>query len=310
MLMKSESFRLESNGKPIFVYKWSPEDVSEAKGAVQIAHGMAEHGGRYEEFAERLVDLNYVVYANDHRGHGKTAGDIDNLGHFADENGWKLVVEDMQNLTDRIKENHPELPIFLFGHSMGSLLSRDFISKYGDELKGVILSGTSGDPGPLSSIMITIAKIKSFFGAKDSECTFLNNLIFGQYNNNFNPTRTDFDWLTRDDSEVDRYMEDPYCGNPASAQFFIDLFTGLEKVNRMENVEKVPKDLPILLISGSKDPVGDFEDGVREAHDLFKEAGVKDLSYKFYEGARHELLNETNKDEVIQDVIEWLENHN
>ena len=310
MLMKSESFRLESNDKPIFVYKWSSEDVSEAEGVVQIAHGMAEHGERYEEFAERLVDSNYVVYANDHRGHGKTAGDIEKLGHFADENGWDLVVEDMHNLTDRIKENHPELPIFLFGHSMGSLLSRDFISRYGDELRGVILSGTSGPPGPLSSIMITIAKIKSFFGAKDSECIFLNNLIFGQYNDNFGPTRTDFDWLTRDDSEVDRYIEDPYCGNPASAQFFIDLFTGLKKVNRMENVEKVPEDLPILFISGSEDPVGDFEDGVLEAHNLFKEAGVKDLSYKLYEGARHELLNETNRDEVIKDTIGWLEEYN
>jgi len=308
--MKSENFRLKSNGKPIFAYKWSPEDLTEAEGVVQISHGMAEHGERYEEFAEHLVDSNYIVYANDHRGHGKTAEDVNGLGHFADENGWSLVVDDMHNLTNKIIEDHPELPIFLFGHSMGSLLSRDFISKYENELEGTILSGTSGDPGAMSNILITIAKIKSFFGSKDSECKFLNNLIFGQYNDNFKPTRTDFDWLTRDESEVNQYIEDPYCGNPGSAQFFIDLFTGLKRVSRMENAKRIPKDLPILLISGENDPVGDFGDGVMETHNLLTKAGVKDVSYKLYKEARHEILNEINKDEVVRYIIDWLKDHN
>ncbi len=307
--MLSKDFKFESGGSSIHVYNWAPEEKDDAKGIVKISHGMAEHAGRYREFAEELVHSNYIVYANDHRGHGKTAGSKDNLGHFADENGWNLVVQDMHNLTNRIKEENPNLPVFLFGHSMGSFLSRDFISRYGREIDGVILSGTSGDLGSLADILTIIAKIQSLFKGRGSKSRFLNNLIFGQYNEPFSPNRTDFDWLSRDQSEVDKYIEDPYCGQVASAGFFMDLFEGLQKIHQKENVDGIPKELPILLISGGRDPVGDFKEGPLEVYELYDEAGIEDLSYEFYEGARHELLHETNRDEVIEDIIEWLNNH-
>ncbi len=305
--MRSEEFRLESNEASVFVYNWLPEVNEEVKGLVQISHGMAEHAGRYRKFANELTDSNYVVYANDHRGHGKTAGSADKLGHFADEGGWDLVVQDMHNLTDLMKEEHPDIPIFLFGHSMGSFLARDFISRYGEEIDGTILSGTSGDPGPLADILIMIAKIQSLFKGRKSKSTFLNNLVFGQYNESFSPNRTDFDWLSRDQTEVDKYIEDSYCGREPSAGFFIDLFEGLKKIHREENIEKIPKELPILLISGERDPVGGFKEGVLEVYELYDEAGIKDISRKFYGGARHELLHETNTDQVIEDVIEWMD---
>ncbi len=231
------------------------------------------------------------------------------MGHLADENGWDLVVKDMHNLTKLIKEEHPNTPVFLFGHSMGSLLSRDFISKFGNEISGTILSGTSSHPGPIAKFFIIIAKIQSFFAEKESDCPFLNNLLFSNYNSQFEPNRTDFDWLSRDQSEVDKYIEDPYCGQIASAGFFIDLFKGLEEIHREKIIDKVPKGLPILLVSGGRDPVGKSKTGVMEVYNLYEEAGIDHLSYKFYEDARHELLHETNREKVFKDIIDWIDSH-
>ncbi len=307
--MNFEEFNLESNKNKIHCYKWLPEEKTKAKAVVQISHGMVEHTGRYEDFAERLVDSNYAVYGNDHRGHGKTADSEEDLGHLADENGWELTFEDMYHLKNAIREDFSTIPIFIFGHSMGSFLTRNYICKYGEDIDGVILSGTGGDPGLMAKIGFLISKIQMVLSGKKSRSNFLNNLIFDDYNSNFTPNRTDFDWLSRDENEVDKYIEDPFCGFVPTAKFFQDLFEGLEKIHNRENIEKTPRDLPIYLISGGKDPVGGFKEEVKEVYDLYDEVGIQDLSYKFYEGARHELLHETNKEEVIEDIIDWLDKH-
>lgn len=307
--MKSEEFNLKSDGTETHCYKWVPEEKAEPKAVVQISHGMVEHTGRYESFAKKLVNSKYAVFGNDHRGHGKTADSEEDLGHLADENGWELAVEDMHRLTNRIKEDFPNIPTFLFGHSMGSFLTRDYIWKYGEDIDGVILSGTGGDPGPIAKIGLFISKIQIIFSGKKWRSDFLNNLIFDDYNSNFEPNRTDFDWLSREESEVDKYIEDSFCGFVPTAKFFQDLFGGLEKIHKQENIEKTPADLPIYLISGEKDPVGGFKEGVKEVYDLYDKVGIKDLNYRFYQGARHELLHETNKREVIEDIIDWLDKH-
>lgn len=308
--MKSESFQITSNdGIPLHVYKWSQQGEGESRAVVQIVHGMAEHAKRYEHFARALVRKGYAVYAEDHRGHGKTAGAVENLGYFADKNGWDLVVGDVCLLTQTIRSRHPDLPVFIFGHSMGSFLTRDYISKYHKEIKGVILSGTSGDVGSKAAFGIVLAALISLVKNKKSKSPLMDKLSFGQFNKAFKSVSTPFDWLSRDKDAVKKYLDDPYCGSVFTLGFFQDLFHGLRRINQPEIFQKVDKGLPIHFISGERDIVGGNTKGVMETVRRYQNAGVRDVTYKFYEGGRHELLNEINREEVIGDIIYWLDNH-
>jgi len=308
--MTTATFRFQaSDGKEIFTNKWLPENLADIKAIVQISHGMAEHSARYKRFAEALNAVNIGVYANDHRGHGQTAGNIENLGYFADFDGWNRVVEDMKNLTAIIKKNHPGVSVFLFGHSMGSLLSREYIFSSSEEINGVILSGTAGNPGLLGNVGILVSKIESLLHGKKTKSPLLDKLSFGKFNVAFKPNRTTFDWLSRDNAEVDKYIADPYCGTVFTSGFFNDMLKGIKNINRFSNIEKISTSLPIHLIAGAKDPVGDNTKGVVEVLNTFKKAGIEDVSYKFYEDSRHEILNEINRKEVFADLIDWIENH-
>jgi alpha-beta hydrolase superfamily lysophospholipase len=308
--MKSDTFTFKTpDGIQIFTYKWMPDEPSALKGVVQIAHGMAEHAARYERFADALTRAGYAVYANDHRGHGKTAGSQDNAGYFADENGWEKVVEDMHTLTGIIKKENPNKPFFLFGHSMGSFLSRHYSMLYGYELSGLILSGTGGDPGAIGKIGLFIAKMDAKLHGKKAKSEIMNKLSFGAFNGAFKPNRTDYDWLSRDNAEVDKYINDPWCGAVFTAGFFCDLLGGLSYINNKENIAKIPKNLPIYLFSGAKDPVGANTKGVNQVYDTLKNAGISDIALKFYADGRHESLNEINRNEVFRNVIDWLNKH-
>ena len=293
----------------IFVYKWHPEENSGLKAVVQIAHGMAEHAGRYERFAKVLVDEGFAVYANDHRGHGKTAGSPEETGYFADNDGWSKVVEDMKELTNIIKQDYRELPVFIFGHSMGSFLLRSYIYRYGDMIQGAILSGTGGDPGILADLAILISKFEIKRVGKRGRTGLLHKLSFGSFNKQFKPGRTEFDWLSRDEEEVDKYIEDPYCGEIFTAGFYKDLMSGLKKINLATNISRTPKNLPIFLLSGDMDPVGKNGKGVIQVYNDFKNAGIKDIKYKLYKDGRHEMLNEINREDVFRDVITWINQH-
>ena len=305
--MKTETFFFDGSDKAkIFSYKWSPDDGIKIAGAVQIAHGMAEHAARYERFAAFLTSNGFVVYANDHRGHNKTAGSLENTGFFADKNGWALVVEDMHILTGKIKEQNPGLPIFLFGHSMGSFLSRNYIYTYPDEFTGVILSGTGGNPGLLGKVGKMIAGIEKSIKGPRHRSTLLNGLSFGSFNKPFKPNRTDFDWLSRDEAEVDKYVADEYCGFICTTSFFIDMLGGILDIHKPANVYNTSRYLPMYIFSGEKDPVGNFTKGVRAVYEMYKRRGMNDLSYKIYKDGRHEMLNELNRDEVYTDVLQWL----
>ncbi len=304
--MKYKDFTITTrDGVKVFTAKWMPEK-GKPKAAIQIAHGMAEHVIRYAVFAKALVDAGFVVYGNDHRGHGKTAGLIENVGYFADENGFYRVVDDMHELTNVINDENPDLPIFLFGHSMGSFLSKNYIALYGKEIKGVILSGTGGNPGLLGIIGMLVAKWECKRKGRRTPSALLNYLSFGNFNKPFRPNRTDFDWLSRDEAEVDKYVEDPYCGGVFTAGFFLDLLTGIKESFAPENTKKVPQNLPILILSGDKDPVGNSAKGVRQVFKSYQNVGIKDVNLKLYEDGRHEMLNETNKEEVHKDIIAWL----
>ncbi len=306
--MKAKTFTLKGKGgAKIFVYSWLPDGKPAA--AVQISHGMAEHAARYERFAEALTAAGYAVYANDHRGHGKTAGALKNVGYFADKDGWDILVDDMHRLTDHIKNQHPKIPVFLFGHSMGSFLSRDYISRWGGDIRGAILSGTGGDPGLLGKVGGLVARLEKGLRGGRAKSPLLTALSFGAFNKPFKPNRTDFDWLSRDNAEVDKYVADPYCGGVFSAGFWVDFLKGLNSLYRPDYLSKIPKNLPLYLFSGERDPVGNDAKGVREVYDSYKKAGLTDVTLKFYPDGRHEMLNETNRKEVFKDVIAWLKKH-
>lgn len=300
---------LTDDGVTIFCKKWEDESQGTAKGIVQIAHGMAEHIERYDVFAKSLTREGYIVYGNDHRGHGKTGTEGNLFGFFAEENGFDKVVADMLQLTNIIKKNHPNAPIFLFGHSMGSFLSRRYIQTHGEQLAGVILSGTGGDPGLIGKIGIGVAKLESRRKGKKSQSPLMNKLTFGSYNKAFGSTRTEFDWLTRDDKEVDKYIQDPLCGGIFTAGFFYDLVSGVAKVNNDSANKNILPELPMYFVAGDKDPVGNFSKGVLQAADMYKQIGIKDVTVQLYENSRHEILNELNKEEVFQDVMNWLDKH-
>lgn len=301
--MQSSTFYFTGkDGKEIFATKWVSDE--KPKAILQIAHGMAEHIGRYADFATFLVNHGIYVYGNDHRGHGHTETCKEDRGYFADQNGYETVVEDMITLTNIIKRDYPSTPIILLGHSMGSFLSRRYIQLYGNHLHGVIFSGTGGHPGILGKVGHYIATREARKHGRRTASNRLNSLTFGSYNKAFKPNRTEFDWLSRDEKEVDKYIEDPLAGGVFTSGFFDDFFKGLLTI--YDEDQKVPKELPIYFISGDKDPVGKNSKGVLQSYHQLQSVGLKKISYKFYPDARHEILNETNKQEVYNDVLHWI----
>jgi alpha-beta hydrolase superfamily lysophospholipase len=307
--MIEENFSFKDKGKlEIFVYKWLPDENVQLKGIVQIAHGMAETAARYQGFAKALTNEGFIVYANDHRGHGKTAGKVEKLGNIGVD-GFNSMVENMHGLNEIIKEENSNLPIFLFGHSMGSFLTQRYICLHGSGLKGAIISGSCGKQGIIIDIARLIAKREILKIGRDGKSNKLDKLSFGSYNNSFKPNRTDFDWLSSDNKEVDKYIADPFCGTIFTTGFFYDFLGCLKSIANAREIVNVPKDLPIYIFSGDKDPVGKNGKGVLKLAMAYKKHGISDLSYKLYKDGRHEMLNETNKAEVICDVIKWLNAH-
>lgn len=309
MLSQNFTFRSE-DGTEIFAYKWMPDEIAKVKGIFQIAHGMAETGARYERFAQKLTAKGYVVYIHDHRGHGKTAKTVDKLGILAVTEGFNWLVEDLHQLSKIITKAYPKLPLFLLGHSMGSFVTQRYIMLYGKELKGAILSGSNGKQGILLSLAQYLAKAEVKKQGRNAKSERLTKLTFGSYNKGFKPNRTEFDWLSRDEAEVDKYIKDPFCGTVFTAGFFEDFLNGLKEIEIKRNIALVPKDLPIYIFSGEKDPVGKNGRGIIKLFKAYQEMGLQDVTYKLYKDGRHEMLNETNREEVIRDVIAWLDGHN
>jgi len=220
MILKNFTFKSEE-GIKVYTYKWEPDKNLEIKGVVQIAHGMAETAARYERFGQFLTDNGYVVYVHDHRGHGKTANTEENLGNIAEKDGFKWLVEDVHKLTGIIKKENPNLPVFLFGHSMGSFVTQKYIMLYGKELKGVILSGSNGKQGMALKLGLFVAKNEIRKNGRNTKSDKLNKMSCGSFNNAFKPNRTEFDWLSSDNGEVDKYIKDPYCGTVFPCGFFM-----------------------------------------------------------------------------------------
>lgn len=275
------------------------------RAVVQISHGMCEYLERYADFAGFLNDQGILVCGNDHLGHGDSVNSEEDYGYFAETDGWKCLVEDVHRLTLLMKADYPDTPYFLLGHSMGSFVARAYLSKYGDELSGAVIMGTSGTNrlAPLAYPLVTAMK-KTRGDRYRSKA--ISGFAFGTYNAEFKPHRTEYDWISNDERVVDRYNADPRCTFLFTLSGFLDLYHMLDFISRREWAESVSAELPVLLLSGDMDPVGNHGRGVKEVHDRLAFAGLKDLIMKLYPDCRHELLNETNREQVYADILTWL----
>lgn len=293
-----------ADGVKVYVYRWLPPGP--CKGVVQIAHGLAEHAARYARLAEVLNGAGYPVYANDHRGHGQTCAGKDQLGVLAQRNGWRLAMDDLWAVNRRIAEEQPGKPIFLLGHSMGATMAQQFIGEHGDSLAGVVLSAPNGAPTAMAAVGRFILRLEQLRLGPLGRSRLANSLTFAAFNRGFAPTRTEFDWLSRDEAEVDKYVADPLCGFPATVQLWIDLLDAWTAASRASYCNRVPKTLPIYLIAGSRDPVSNNTRQIQPMLAAYRAAGIQNVQHRFYPEARHELFNETNRDEVTRDLIGWL----
>lgn len=295
------------DGESLLVRVWLPEGPPRA--VLMVSHGMAEHSGRYRQVAETLARDGWAVYAHDHRGHGGTAREPGRAGRFPARDGWNVVVEDLHRVRALVTRRHRGLPVFLLGHSMGSLIARDFAIRWSPQIDGLVVSGTLAPLGPRRRPSEALASVVVHLGGTARPSVLLDELSLGGYARSVPDARTDTDWLSRDSAEVDAYRADPWCGFTCSAGLFRDVLSGQVRVEDPGLVGLVRDGLPVLVTSGGQDPVGCGELGARRTAEQYRRAGVGDVTVRIWPGARHELLHETNRSETIGFVRDWLDAH-
>ena len=285
------------------IHRW---DIGRPNLLVHILHGMAEHGARYKRFAVALNAHSIAVWAHDHRGHGLTAtSSREPLGHFADANGWRLVVDDAWGVSREMMTTYPGVPIVLFAHSMGSFVGQMLLGEHGDAYRAAVLCGTNGPPDLREGILRTVSVGQHRVLGPRNPGKWIDRQVTNNFNRRFEPRKTNFDWLSRDAEEVRKYIADPLCGFPLTSQAWYDFLHGKSELGSDAHVDRIPRTLPIRAIYGTHDPVGEDGDGVKRLLDLYTDKGLK-ISSQPYPEARHELVNETNREKVTADLIEWL----
>ncbi len=306
MIEKTHYYMPSSTGvDTVHVVMWEPEETP--KGILQISHGMTEYVDRYDRFATYMANHGFVVIGNDHLGHGETAGD-DNFGYFAPKNGSFYMVRDLRRVSCFARKKYPNLPLILMGHSMGSFIARQYAMTYGRELSGMILLGTGCKPVwvlELGEKIITF--LSAVRGTDKAKSWIMEQFLFAFYNRRIWLPKTSSDWLTRDDQEIRRYLKDEFCNFKFTLNGYRTLLESIEYVQRKKNIRKIPKKLPILILSGSEDPVGNYGNGVRKVAYNCRKAGVKNVLCHLYPGARHELLNELGYELVQKDILKWVQ---
>ena len=289
-----------------YAREWLPQ--SEPRGVVQIVHGVSEHIARYDETAAFLSARGFLVCGEDHLGHGRTAQGGE-YGYFAEHDGWTLVTADVRKLRQLQGEKYPGVPYFLLGHSMGSFLTRTYLCRYPGTVDGAILSGTGQEPAPLVALGKLLARLICLTRGGHRVSPLVNALSLGAYNRKFKPNRTPADWISRDEQAVDRYLADPLCTFQPTAAMFRDMMGGLQYIASPRALGQMDPATPVYLFSGGQDPVGGMGRGVQKVYGYFEKRGVADLTMKLYPGGRHEMFNETNRQEVFQDLLDWLNKH-
>lgn len=300
-------FRSSDGKTDIHVLLWQPE--GEIRGVLQIVHGMCEFAERYDEFAAFLAGQGFVVCANDHLGHGRSVTGEGELGFFRMKDGDGALISDMRKLHVIMKKKYPDVPYYMLGHSMGSFLTRQYMELYGQELAGVIISGTGSYPHAVVGFGKRLCRCFAMVKDWHYRSRFIENMAKGSYNKAFEPVRTPYDWLTRDESIVDRFASDPLNTFIFTVNGYYTMFTAIEKAQNRKLIAGIPKNLPILLVSGTMDPVGSFTKGVKTAYEALKKAGISDVQMHLFEGDRHEILNELDREDVYQYLLDWLNAH-
>lgn len=278
----------------------------EPRAIIQIAHGIAEHIERYDDFMSFLAENGFVVVGNDHLGHGKSYEKDEDKGFFAESNGWSFVVKDMDLLRTEMRKRYPDLPYVFFGHSMGSFLTRTYLINHPDSYDAAILSGTGHMGLPIILGGLAAASLFAKLNGARGDGTALNNIAFGAYCDKIDNPRTPYDWLSRDAQQVDRYISDPDCGFICKISLYRDMMGGLKYITSRKNIEMMNKERPIYFMSGAADPVGEYGKGVEKAYDAFCNAGLRDVMIRLYPDGRHEMLNEINRTDVYNDILSWL----
>lgn len=303
-----QSTFLSHDGKSQVAYYIFIPKTDAPRGVIQISHGMCEYVLRYEPFAREMCRQGFIVCGNDHIGHGATAPSDELLGYTASSGGALVMVRDVRMVSGIIRNRFPELPLFLLGHSMGSFVARLYVELFGNELRGAIIVGTGGPESP-TALGKALAKIIIKLKGEKHRSKLLDKIAFGSYNKKFKDEKDEKSWLTRDKEIREKYVADKYCSFKFTARGFYDLFDLLGTVSEKEWAQKLPKELPVLIISGDKDPVGNYGKGVEKVYKRMDKAGMEDVTMRLYHGARHELLNETSREEIIKHTLEWIEDH-
>ncbi len=306
-MQTSQHFLESTDGHQIFVRKWQPSSNKPIKGVFHINHGMAEHSERYAPFAEKLIADGYAVYAHDHRGHGYSIPQGGLVGHYADKNGWAKVISDLKVVNESIHSDYPDLPVILFGHSMGSFISLYYCTQHGDSVSAVILSG-SGYSAPVAlRAPKMLIRLEKFRNGSKARSNLIDRQTFASFNKRFGKPRTTADWLSRDEKEVDKYISDPLCGFLCTNQMWDDFLSGLDAISRNKNLRNIPNQVPFYLVSGERDPLsyGSRKHGIEKLAEHLRSGGQLDVTFKLYEDGRHEIFNELNREEVIKDTIAW-----
>ncbi|KGR84802.1 alpha/beta fold hydrolase [Lysinibacillus odysseyi] len=303
-MARQEKFFKMSDGQEVYAAIYEPKRTP-VRGHVHILHGMAEHGARYDAYAEVLAEIGYFVSLHDHRGHGKTVDRGGQLGFFSERKGFERVVRDVFEVTQLVRKGRDLPPMILFGHSMGSFIARRYAQLFSSTIKALILCGT-GTSTPMHAVGNRVANMLALTKGKKVRSEFMTEMSFGSFNKSILNPNTAYDWLSRDTSAVQTYIEDPKCGFTPTNQFFADLTYGIQLVGKPSENARIRHDLPVLLISGSADPVGNYGKGVFKVAEQLREAGLENVCVHIFEGLRHEILNETNKEQVYDVIIRWL----
>ncbi len=306
--MRTQELDLKAaDGKRIAAYLWSPEKG--AKAVVQIVHGMAEHAKRYAPLAEVLTGAGYAVIAHDQRGHGRTMEGPGEQGHFADRDGWARVLGDVELVRRRAADAFPGVPMCLLGHSMGSSVALSYVGSHPGVHQALVLSGASESGGPLVVAGRFIARLERLRQGRRGKSPVVAAMTFDTWSKAISPRRTEFDWLSRDPAVVDAYVADPLCGFRCTNQLWIDLLDAVSRMATPAALSALPKDLPVYVIAGSRDPVSRATSALRDLLEKFRKAGLSDVSHEFFPDARHEVFNETNRAEVAAKLVAWLDAH-
>lgn len=315
--MQTKNFiQTMQDGTQIAVNCWLCDDVAKAKAVIVLVHGMCEHSLRYDRTASIMADKGFCVVGYDQRGHGKTASiaQLNGTGMFGlldRKNGFQKVVSDLSEIIDKVAKDYEGKKIILWGHSFGSFVTKGYIENPANKgkLSGCVLCGTSGKMNPKAKEGLMLIRFMEMFHKKEYKSKFIQRTLFAHCLRNIPNVKTGYEWLSKNQVNLDMYENDSWCGGTATLSFYFDMLKAIISVNKQHAIDQIDKDLPIIIISGEDDPIGDYGKGVTKLFHTLKDSGIQTVSIKLYSGDRHEILNELDADRVIEDTLEWLEDH-